>query len=44
MLKMVEGLLGGISGAGETGWMQSMQALGSEAQKGYDTSGYGNID
>lgn len=25
-------------------WLESMQALGTEAQKGYDTSGYGNID
>ena len=25
-------------------WLESMQALGSEAQKGYDVGGYGNLD
>ena len=48
MLKIVEGLLGGIGGIdgviSAPSILQSMQALGSEAQKGYDVSGYGNID
>lgn len=48
MLKMVEGLLGGIGGIdggiSAPSILQSMQALGSEAQKGYDVGGYGNID
>ena len=47
MLKMVEGLLGGISGTGEDGLSstsQSIQALYSEAQKGYDIGGYGRLD
>ena len=41
---MVEGVLGGTSASGAAGWLDKMQALGTEAQKGYDTSGYGNID
>lgn len=47
MLRMVEGLLGGISGTGEDGWsskLQSVKALYSEAQKGYDVGGYGRLD
>lgn len=47
MLRMVESLLGGISEAGESGLpspFQSLQALYSEAQKGYDVGGYGSID
>lgn len=41
MLSMVEGMMKGISGGN---WQQSMQALGSEAAKGYDVAGYGNLD
>lgn len=41
---MVEGALGGTSPLGGLSLQQSMQALGTEAQKGYDASGYGNID
>ena len=33
-----------IGSATNISWLDRMQALGSEAQKGYDTSGYGNID
>ena len=41
---MVEGVLGGANTLGAGSWLDSMQALGTEAQKGYDVGGYGNID
>lgn len=41
---MVQGALGGTSPLGGLSLQQSMQALGSEAQKGYDVGGYGNVD
>lgn len=33
-----------IKGANNLSWLDGMQALGSEAQKGYDVGGYGNLD
>lgn len=33
-----------IGSATNISWLDRMQALGSEAQKGYDVGGYGNID
>ena len=33
-----------IGSATNISWLDRMQALGTEAQKGYDASGYGNID
>lgn len=41
MLSLTEAGIGGIT---TPSIQQQMMALGSEAQKGYDTSGYGNID
>lgn len=40
-LSQVQSLLGNAT---NISWLDSMQALGSEAQKGYDVGGYGNID
>lgn len=39
---MVESVLGGTSGG--LSWLEGMQALGTEAQKGYDVGGYGSLD
>lgn len=33
-----------IGSATNISWLDRIQALGTEAQKGYDASGYGNID
>ena len=40
-LSQVQSLLGSAT---NISWLDSMQALGTESQKGYDASGYGNID
>ena len=40
-LGQVQSLLGSAT---NISWLEGMQALGTEAQKGYDTSGYGNVD
>ena len=40
-LSQVQSLIGSAT---NIGWLDSMQALGTEAQKGYDVGGYGNID
>ena len=40
-LSQVQSLLGNAT---NISWLDSMQALGTEAQKGYDVGGYGNID